>query len=68
MRKVLNELPMVGLGTGVALAGSSLTVIGVLGIKKNFYGSAVCMAVGAWFTNAGVWVTIGAVERARGLR
>lgn len=68
LKKLLDNLPMVGLGAGFALAGASAVVIGFSGIRKNFYGSGMLMAGGAWLAYTGAQVAIGNVERIRGLR
>lgn len=64
----LEEIPMVTLGTGTALMGSSLVVIGIMAAKKNLHSAGVVMAFGAFFAHAGYQVTIGAVERIMGKR
>lgn len=68
MRKLLNELPMIGFGAGIAVAGASFAMIGIYGVKKNFYMSALVMGSGAWAAHFGTQVAIGAVERVRGLQ
>lgn len=68
LKKLISELPMLSLGTGVALAGASLTVIGAYGIKKNFGVSSITMGAGAWLAYVGSQVAIGGVERVRGLQ
>lgn len=68
MKKILNELPMIGFGGGVAVAGASVVVIGLGAVKKDVITSGFTMAVGAFFAHFGTQVTIGAIERVRGLR
>jgi hypothetical protein len=67
-KKFLNELPVIGLGTGFAISGISATVIGIHGVKKNPYYAGVLMAGGTWFAHVGSQIAIGAVERIRGLQ
>lgn len=69
MKKFLLELPMLGLGVGLALTGASAAAIGVGAVKKSyFYGAAILMVGGTWTSYIGSQVAIGSVERIRGLR
>lgn len=68
MKKVLNDLPTLGFGAGVATAGASLAVIGVQGIKKNFYMSSIITGAGAWAAHFGTQVALGSIDRMRGLQ
>lgn len=68
IKKVLDELPMFAFGAGVATAGASLAVIGVQGVKKNFYTSSIITGAGAWAAHFGTQVAIGSIERVRGLQ
>jgi hypothetical protein len=68
MRRILNDIPMLGLGSGIAMAGASLAVIGVNHVKKDWYAGGVAMMLGVGASHIGVQVAVGAVERMRGLR
>lgn len=69
-KKILGELPMIGLGGGFAVAGASGVAIGIMGAKnlQNIYGTALLTVGGAWLAHAGYQVAAGAAERAMGKR
>jgi hypothetical protein len=68
MKKLLSELPMLGFGAGVAVAGASLAFIGLYGVRKNFYIGGMIIGGGALASGWGSQIAIGAIERVRGLR
>ncbi len=72
MKKLINralyEAPVLGLGSGLALFGASVAVIGFQVVRKNLPAGAVAMGIGAISTHIGTQVAIGSVERIRGLR
>lgn len=63
--KLLNELPIVGLGVGGALTGLSLTAIGYRGIRKDFLVGGLLLWSGVCLGTAATQVTIGAIRRVR---
>lgn len=66
MKKNFGEIPMVTLGAGAAIFGASLTYIGALAVRKNFYGGSLCMGVGASLAWAGSQVAVGSYGRVMG--
>jgi hypothetical protein len=70
IQKVLEELPMAGVGAGLAVAGISTVSIGFQAMRqtKNFYAAGVMMTFGALFAQVGSQIAIGSVERMMGKR
>ena len=66
IKKIFDEITMIGLGGGVAVAGASSVIIGLQVVKKNPYGAGIAMVFGAMFAQVGSQVALGAIERIRG--
>ena len=65
---VLEELPIMGFGAGIALTGASLLVMGISFLPRNLRVGLMTSSVGATATHIGYQIAAGGIERIRGFQ